>query len=253
MSYITHLYRYPFKGLTPEVLQRVTLQVGKTIALDRRFALAHGTTEFNADAPVHLSKTKFLMLMKNERLAALQTAYNDNTGLFQIRHHQTVLASGDLQTSEGREHIENCFATYLGDEIRGKPKIVEASGHSFSDVNAKVLSCINLATVRDLEKVLQTRIDPLRFRANVYFEGVPPWAELDWIGKTLRLGGATVKMLKPIERCAATNVNPETAARDLHIPNTLLKNYGHRHLGIYVHVIEKGEVTINDDFSIVKE
>ena len=248
MSNITHLYRYPFKGMNPEILQRVTLQVGQAIALDRRFALAHGTTEFNPNAPLHLSKTNFLMLMKNERLAALQSIYNDNTGILKILQEGKLLASGDLQSTEGRQSIEIFFAEYLGDEIRGTPKIVEASGHTFSDVNAKVLSCINLASIRDLEKVLNTTIHPLRFRANIYFDDIPPWAELEWIGKTLSLGTATVRMLKPIERCAATNVNPETATRDLHIPNTLLKTYGHRHLGIYVQVIENGEVTVNDDF-----
>ncbi|HEC85870.1 MAG TPA: MOSC domain-containing protein, partial [Thioploca sp.] len=33
MPTITHLYRYPIKGMSPEALQRVSLQAGEAIAL----------------------------------------------------------------------------------------------------------------------------------------------------------------------------------------------------------------------------
>ncbi len=250
MSTVIHLYRYPVKGMKPEALQRVSLQAGESIELDRRFALAHGTTEFNPDAPQHLSKTHFLMLMKNERLAALNTVYDDSAGVLHISRDGKPLVSGNLQEIEGQQAIENFFANYLADEIRGVPKLVQAPGHMFSDVDAKVLSCINLATVRDLEKVLGATINPLRFRANVYFDGAPAWAELEWVGKEMQLGTAKVRGFKLTERCAATNVNPENATRDLQIPQTLVKTYGHRHLGIYVQVIKNGEVAVNDEFLV---
>ena len=36
---------------------------------------------------------------------------------------------------------------------------------------------INLATVRDVERIVGAPVDPLRFRANLYFEGAEAWAE----------------------------------------------------------------------------
>lgn len=251
MPIITQLYRYPIKGLSPEILSKTTLSVGNEIALDRRFALAHGTTEFNPQAPSHLPKIKFLMLMKNERLAALQTRYDEHTKIVQIFYNRQVVAEGNLETTQGCQTIEQFFADYLGDEIHGFPKLVQAVGHTFSDVDAKVLSCINLATLRELEKIIKEPIHPLRFRANVYFDEAPPWAELTWVDRTLDLGTAKVQVVKPIERCAATNVNPVTAERDLTIPQTLIRHYGHRHLGIYVRVVEAGEVAINDPFNLL--
>jgi uncharacterized protein YcbX len=250
MPIITHLYRYPIKGLNPEILQRVSLQAGKEISLDRRFALAHKTTEFDPHAPQHLHKTRFLMQMKNERLAALNAVYDDNTDILQIFKDNKLFAKGNLQTTQGRQTIENFFADYFSDEIHDTPKLIEAPGHTFSDVNAKVLSCINLATVRELEKVLGTIVHSLRFRANVYFDDAQPWAELDWVDKKLMLGTAKVRVLKLTERCAATNVNPHTAKRDLKIPQALLKTYGHRHLGIYVQVIENGKVAVGDKLQV---
>ena len=56
-------------------------------------------------------------------------------------------------------------------ELRGAPKIVHAPGHSFSDVAAKCVHIVNLASVRELERMLGRPVDPLRFRANLYLEG----------------------------------------------------------------------------------
>jgi uncharacterized protein YcbX len=127
---------------------------------------------------------------------------------------------------------------------------VQAPGHTFSDVDAKVLSCINHATVRELESVLGTTIEPLRFRANMYFDGAAPWVELDWVDKELMLGTAKVREMRLIQCCAAPNVNPQTAARNLQIPSAMLNTYGHRYTGIYVQVIDNGEVTVNDELVV---
>jgi hypothetical protein len=247
MPTITHLYRYPIKGMTPEALTHITLTPGEPIPHDRLYAVAHGTTDFDANAPKHHPKTDFIMLMKNEQLAALRTHYDHDNQVLQIFQKEQLVASGNLQMAEGRYAIEQFFINYLGKDIRGNPKIVHAPNHTISDVNAKVLSCINLNSVRELEKVVGTAVDPLRFRANVYFDDAPAWIELQWANRQFRLGTATVEGFKPIERCAATNVNPQTAQRDLQIPQTLINTYGHRHLGIYVRVVQGGEVAVADE------
>jgi len=51
-------------------------------------------------------------------------------------------------------------------------------------------------------------------------------------------------------RCAATNVDPETAARDLEIPPTLSRHLGHMDCGIYAEVIEGGEIGVGDAVAI---
>ena len=81
-------------------------------------------------------------------------------------------------------------------------------------------------------------LDPLRFRANVYFDGAEPWAEKNWPGRQLRVGGARLKVFTETDRCEATNVNPETAERDTAIPPTLLRAYGTYRRGIYATVTE---------------
>ena len=53
-------------------------------------------------------------------------------------------------------------------------------------------------------------VDPLRFRGNIHIEGLAPWAEFDLVGQVLPRPGVRLKVTKRIERCAATNVDPDT-------------------------------------------
>ncbi|EDN67645.1 MOSC domain protein [Beggiatoa sp. PS] len=85
----------------------------------------------------------------------------------------------------------------------------------------------------------------------MYFDEASPFVESDWIDKELKLGSAIVRGVRLIKRCAATNVNPETATRDMELPQTLIDTYGHPNLGIYVRVIEDGEVALNNHFELI--
>src|SRR5262249_37452292 len=122
-----------------------------------------------------------------------------------------------------------------------------APGHSFSDVARKVVSLINLASLRDLADHTGAPVHPLRFRGNLYVEGMPAWSETDWVGREITAGSMRLKAVESIGRCAATNVNPETALRDLTIPETLTAAYGKPNCGIYPEVIASGEMKVGDE------
>lgn len=249
-STVAQIYRYPVKGLSPDVLTRTILAPGEGLPSDRRFALHVGNTPFDVAAPEWLPKTSFLMLMRDERLAKLQTHFDDATGVLTIRRDGKTVAHGSLFESHGRLVVEQFFSAFMGAELRRTPRLIEAPGHMFSDVAAKMVSIIGLASVKDLERVVRGRVDPLRFRANLYVEGLAPWAELDWIGRTISIGGATLKIMKRIKRCAATNVDPVTAARDMNIPRSLQDAFGHVDCGVYAEVIAGGPLAIGDAVSL---
>ena len=67
----------------------------------------------------------------------------------------------------------------------------------------------------------------------------PAWREHDWIGAEIALGvGPPGRVVSPITRCAATQVNLELPPRrDLDIPAALDRNFGHINMGIYAEVI----------------
>jgi uncharacterized protein len=247
---LSAIYRYPIKGLTPEPLPAVALAVGQTLPADRAYAIENGPTGFDPASPVWKAKTHYLMLMRNERLAALRSHFDDATHTLTIKADGAVVAQGDLRSPDGRATIEAFFAARFADELRGPPKVLDGEGYSFSDVPVKVVSIINLGSVAALDQMIGKKVDPLRFRANFYIGGWPAWAELDMIGQTLAIGEARLKIVKRTVRCAAANVDPVTAARDLAIPQTLQQNLGHADCGVYAEVIAGGRVKSGDAVAV---
>jgi uncharacterized protein YcbX len=243
---IASLYRYPVKGLSPEPLPRVALRVGETLPADRRYAVENGPSGFDPAAPVWMAKSHFLMLMRDERLAGLLSRFDDHSNLLTIRENDVVVARGDLESAEGRAAIEAFFATNFASELRGPPKVIAGGGHSFSDVAKKVVSIINLGSVAAIEAMVALPVHPLRFRANLYVSGWPAWHEFGLLGQTLAIGGARLKVVKRITRCAAINVDPQTAARDLDIPPTMMRRLGHTECGIYAEVTADGSIAVGD-------
>lgn len=248
---VEHLYRYPVKGLTAEALETATLAPGQMIAWDRAFALAQGTAPFDPAAPAWMQKTHFMCLMANARAAALVAAFEARSGLLTIRAPDGAAIAEPALTEPGRAAIAAWLTAYLGEEARGAGRFHHVPGHAFSDVKAKLISLINLASIADLEARVGAPRDRMRFRANVYFSGAPAWSEFGWLGQEILIGGARLKVLRRIPRCAATEVNPATAARDADPVAELRAQYGHPDLGVYAEVIEGGEVAVGDALEVL--
>ena len=249
MAAVESIYRYPVKGLSPERLDGVRLEPGQTLPSDRKYAIENGPSGFDPVAPAYFPKTQFLMLMRNERLATLDTRYEDARHTLTVRGEGRELARGDLSTREGRLAIEAFFRRFMPAELRGPPKVLTAPGHSFSDVAAKVVSIVNLATVAAIETVVGVPVHPLRFRANLYVAGWPAWHEFSLVGQEIAIGAARLKVTKRIVRCAATNVDPDTGMRDLTIPATLMQTFDHMDCGIYATVIAGGAIAPGDSIN----
>ena len=109
---------------------------------------------------------------------------------------------------------------------------------------------MNLESVRDLSRITGVDLDPLRFRANIYFDGLRAWEEHHWLGKTIRCGTATLQVFKETGRCEATSVDPATARRGLSIPAALTRTWGHTNLGLYAKVISGGEAAAGDAIGV---
>lgn len=243
---ITGIYRYPVKGLTPEPLPRAELKVGETLRSDRRYAIENGPSGFDPSAPKWLPKPHFLMLQRDEWLAPLRAHFDDDSHVLTLRRDGAMVAQGDLETKAGRAAIERYFADRHVGQIKGPPKVLVSPGHSFSDVPRKVVSIINLASLRAIEDMVQAPVHPLRFRANLYVEGWPAWHEASLLDQTIAIGSARAKVVKRITRCAAVNVDPETGARDLSVPNTLMQRFGNNECGIYAEIISDGGAAVGD-------
>ncbi len=243
---LSHIRRYPVKGMTAETLEAVELAPGEGVPGDRRFAITHAASRCDPHRPTWQPPDSFVMLKRHERLARIQSRFDAASNHLTILRDGKEVASGDVSSAAGRAVIDQFLSAFLGEDARGNAHLVEAPGTMFTDMPDKWLSIINLASVADLERVVRGSVEPLRFRGNLYVEGALPWQEFYWVGRELSIGAARLRVIERIERCAATNVNPETAQRDLNIPKSLREGFGHLDMGVYAEVIAGGTVRTGD-------
>ncbi|HXJ22403.1 MAG TPA: aminotransferase class I/II-fold pyridoxal phosphate-dependent enzyme [Polyangia bacterium] len=249
------IYRYPIKGLSPQPLPGVVMEEGKPFPFDRVFALARPGVPIDTEQPRWAKKGLFLMLMLDETLARVRTHVDVDT--LQLTIYRPPEADGagpgespapfraDLGKDEGRRAVEDYFFRQVPG-LPAAPRLVRSMDGHFMDKPDNVVSCMNLATLRSLEEQWGVKLDPLRFRANFYIDGAPPWSEFDWIGRDILLGDVLFRVDRRNGRCGATNVDPATGARDMDIPGKLRTSFGHKDLGIYLVARSGGKVVVGD-------
>ena len=252
---VENIYRYPIKGFSGEMLDNVTLETDNVIPGDREYAFAKTGVAFDPDNPHYIRKTNFLALVKYEKLASLETKFSDFSKEFSLSTSGVKLIEGSLSNKADCQNISNFLKYYLNMPASERPHLVTATegtqAHSFSDVPDKAISLINLSTVEELSTKTKTKIDHGRFRGNIYFKGNKPWQEFNWIDSRLRIGKVIFHVFKRIKRCAATNVNPFSAIRDINIPLEIKKHYEHTDLGVYGIVKKGGVISVGDKIELL--
>lgn len=243
---IAALHRHPVKGFTPEPLERVTLSAGGAFPGDRLRAVEIGPSGFDPAAPKHIGKMRFTVLARLPEIARVRTRWDEVDDSLSLSAPGMPDLTVRLGEPEDDRRLEAWLTEVLGEEATAPLKLLDGAGHRFMDHPLGDVSVLNLASVRELEARIGQPVDPLRFRANVWVEGWPAWVENDWTGREITLGGARLKVVKPIVRCIATHVDPETGTRDIDVLSALDKHYGHRWCGLYLGVETGGPIAVGD-------
>ncbi|WP_303829627.1 MOSC domain-containing protein [Asticcacaulis taihuensis] len=257
---ISALWRHPVKGFTPEPVPEALLCPDDFFPFDRLYALEVGRSGFDAENPVTISKMKFAVLARFAAVARLRTRYDEVDDAFEVTDEDGKSWIFDLASEAGRHslarHVETILARHEDYDPTAFPlNLLRAPGwdevHShfrFTDSGKGFVSFLNLNSLRDLGQRIGRDLDPLRLRANIWVEDQTAFEDHDWAGRHIRLGeeGPEFEVLKPIVRCVATHVNPETAERDVDLCEALWENYGHRDCGIYARIVKGGTVRPGD-------
>ncbi len=122
---------------------------------------------------------------------------------------------------------------------------------------AGTVSLISAASVARLEAVAGGReVDSRRFRMLIEVCGPEAHEEDQWVGRTMRVGGARVAFRGHVGRCLVTSQSPDTGVVDL--PTLELLSYRRGAatseplaFGVFGEVLEPGSVRIGD--SVVAE
>lgn len=243
---IAALYRHPVKGFTPEPLERATLTAGGAFPGDRLRAVEVGPSGFDPEDPKHISKMRFTVLARLPEIARVRTRWDETADTLSLSAPGMADLTVRLGDAEDDRRLEAWLTEVLGEEATAPLKLLDGAGHRFMDHPLGDVSVLNLASVRDLEAKIGQSVDPLRFRANVWVEGWPAWVENDWTGREIYLGGTRLKVVKPIVRCVATHVDPNTGTRDIDVLSALEQHYGHRWCGLYLGVETGGDIAVGD-------
>ncbi|MBB6309800.1 MOSC domain-containing protein [Xanthobacter tagetidis] len=252
---IDSLFRYPVKGLSAEPLADVALAQGQGFPRDRAYAVTDGSLRFDPADPKPAPKIQFLMLAKYESLARLRTRLLQAPDRLEVQDGDA--AETFALDAVGSAALAQHLAGVVGVPLPGNPVLVHAPGHQFTDVSVhsvalmRSISLINLDTVADLSRHLSMALDPIRFRANLYFSGVAAWSELDWVERRLSVGDAVLKVVRRTRRCAATSVDPSTAVRDVNLPLAIRDYQGHTDLGVYAEVVKGGRIAPGDPIAFL--
>ncbi|UWR06636.1 MOSC domain-containing protein [Ruegeria sp. B32] len=246
---IVRLNRYPIKGLSAEPMQTVTLRAGEGIPGDRLFGFARYNSGFDPQNPQPLPKDRFVVLLNEAALAGVETSFDFETQDLEIKANGKT-QSFNMRTPEDRMNAASFLSSEIGLKDPELPEFVSSAPHRFTDVSVvspkmmNAISVLNRASVRELGEKLNAEIQPARFRANIEIDGLPALFELEAVGSVLRFGDVELKILSRTKRCAATEVNPDTAERDLKIPYLIRKLMGHMDMGIYVEVTKGGTLSV---------
>lgn len=248
---LTAINCFPVKGLSAQSMTSTRLQVDRPIAGDRRFALARGGVAIAASAQTWLSKGHFLQLSRHPRLATLVSNFDTDSEVLTILRRDRQVSRGKISEPLGCALIEQFFTAYLSDSISAPPKLLDGRANWFSDRREGLLSLINLASLRDIERVTGSVIDHNRFRGNLIVESDDAWTENTWAGKKIQLGNTQLTVVEPIERCAAVNVNPQDGQRDMNLLHDLERGFGHRNCGVFLRVTQSGQIAVRDQLQII--
>jgi len=244
---LTVIRRYPVKGMSGQDLPAIDLTAGQAIPFDRRYGLLHGPAALDTETEGWRLPSDFFTLDRTEKLAVLQTEFDEAAQALIIRRGGRQVSRGRLDQPMGRNLLEQFFAAYLAGIVPGMPRLIEAQQGSFGNHEEPSVTLLNLASLRDLEeRIAKQLVDPRRLRANLLVDGIDPWSERSWIGRTLTVGAATLEVVEALDCTPGNDVNPDTGVADLSLPNIMERGYGHSQILLRARVTSGGRIAVGD-------
>ncbi len=242
MAKVAHLYRHPIKAIGVEEIGAVALSSGKTMPLDRVWAVAHEAAKVSPGIGDWARCLNFVRGASSPGLMAVRVRVNGDETLT-LTHPERPDLTLDPE-SQGAALVD--WVRPICDPNRAAPSFVYRADTGITDSSWASVSILGLGSLEALGGRLGKPLSPLRFRGNVWVDGLDSWEEFSWVGKTLRIGEVEFEVRERIERCTATTVDPETGKPDADTLGALEEGWGHRDLGVKAVVTKGGRIATGD-------
>ncbi len=246
-SSLTHIWRHPIKSHGVQALKTVALTAGKTMPWDRAWAVVHELSK--VDGSKWAPCGNFSIGSKNPSLIAIKATLHERDNTITLTHPDRPEVTFNPDTDS------NIFLDWvrpiMPPDRTGSARIVKAAERGMTDTDFPSISLLNLASNQAVGAALGADLSPLRWRGNLWFDGLKPWEEFDWVGERIRVGKAEFDIKERIVRCMATTANPATGKRDADTLGALQDNWGHKQFGVYGVVVKSGQVNLGDEIEVL--
>lgn len=218
---------------------------------DRRWAVAHARTKFDPAAPTWVGCANFMIGSKVPALVAIDATLDEATATVTLSHpnRPAITIRPDVAADQAR--FLDWVAPLCPPDHPAPQALVTVPGRGMTDTDYPSVSLINLASNEDLGRRMGADLSPLRWRGNLWIDGLDPWEETSWIGRELQLGTVRLRVEEPITRCKATTTNPATGVRDADTLAALRQGFDHQLFGLYARVIEGGTLGTGDRLEVL--
>ena len=244
---VAHIWRHPIKAHGREELKEIGLLENQTMPWDRAWAVLHERA--HTDGSHWISCGNFTRAAKAPSLQGIEAAFDTTTREITLTHPDQPPITFHPDDSPA-QFIQ--WANRLIPPGRARAtRLVRAHERGMTDTPFPSISLLNLASNRAVGQRLGRPISLKRWRGNLFFEGLAPWEEFEWIGKRLRIGEAILKVQERIGRCQATSVDPATGQRDTDMLRILKDGWGHTQFGVYATVEKGGRVALDDGMEVL--
>jgi uncharacterized protein YcbX len=244
---LAQICRHPIKGHGRETLASVRLLAGACLPWDRHWAVAHEAAKLGDGGWVPCAN--FARGAKAPALMAITSALDEQSGAVTLRHPDL----GALTFRPDDPADLPAFLTWiapLAPADRAQPAQIVSAGRGMTDSDFPSVSILSLTSLADLSARMGQDLSPDRWRGNLWLDGAAPWAEWDWLGRDIRIGGAVLRVQERITRCMATTVEPATGHSNADTLGALDAAFGHQDFGLYATVVQDGDIALGDGWSI---
>jgi uncharacterized protein YcbX len=248
MSKIAELRRFPLKGAASIAESQLSLNTVVGVENDRRFALRRAPGDLAKRAEKY-NKFDYVVCANTAAIAKERPVFIDTGTDYQL----------DPNYLDGlKDSLQN------GNEVRLEDTHGE---YHIADTEGPQVSFINLATVRELEKIVGAEINPERFRMNVWIADLPAFAEYDWVNgfpgtREIMVGTVRMRIDDACERCKAPHANPATGEYDINMLAMLMRLMGPRGyksphrgvstvMGVFAVVLNEGTLHVDDTIRLL--